>query len=106
MTIGTKLTDLCGKRCTLVAVQPERDSAWIQYDNDGTVMKTTINDVRDNFTRVADSDFDRVVECAKVLAARLRCRITDDSTAWPGDRSALLELDQIEGEIYRRRFCE
>ncbi len=40
------------------------------------------------------------------LAQRLRSKLHNDETATPGDRSALLDADNILGEIYRQRFSQ
>ena len=40
------------------------------------------------------------------IGQRLRLRMTDDTQAWPGDRSVLLELDRLQSQVYRKEFCE
>ena len=108
MKTGTKYKDLCGNGCTLIAVQMNeetgRDDAWVQYEC-GSVKQTTVSAINRFFAKVEDSKPNRILACAKALGARLRARIaSDDLTSWPGDRAALLELDLIEAEIYRREM--
>jgi hypothetical protein len=60
----------------------------------------------------AENDF-LVAELARMkvltidLAERLRLRIQDDRTAWPGDRGVMLEVERMKSSTYRREFnCE
>lgn len=44
----------------------------------------------------------RAVSLSHDLAQRLRIRIgSDDSSAWPGDRSALLDSDKLNQSVYK-----
>lgn len=110
MKVGTKYRDLCGNICALVAVQINdetgRDSAWVQYEEGGSVKQTTVSAIQRFFTKVEDAKLERVLACAKTLGERLRARIaSDDLKSWPGDRAALLELDLIESEVYREEVA-
>lgn len=41
------------------------------------------------------------------LGQRLKIRVPDSEDGWPGDRSALLELERLQAKIYRKEMnCE
>lgn len=95
--IGSKFKDLVGKEFEVIAQHGE--TTWAKYPS-GHVCRI---DLADCFF-VSESPQKRLFEAARALRDRLRVRIADDSTARPGERSALLEFDVLEAEIYRKEI--
>lgn len=47
------------------------------------------------------------MENATDLGQRLKLRVPDTEAGWPGDRSAILELERLQAKIYRKEMnCE